>query len=130
MRPVEYSTTVRPDWIDYNGHMQDAFYGLIFSYGVDAFQDAVGFDRAYREATGCTIYLLEDHKYFLREVKVGAEVLVRTYLIGLWEKRFHLWSEMLDIRSTVILADPAFFDQTGQRMDHRGLQCLCGRQWG
>ncbi len=50
-----FQTTVRPEWIDYNGHMQDAYYGLIFSYAVDGFQDAVGFDRAYRERTGCTV---------------------------------------------------------------------------
>ena len=36
-----YQTQVLPDWIDYNGHMQDAFYGLVFSYAVDAFQDWV-----------------------------------------------------------------------------------------
>ena len=95
MKAVEYRTRVAPEWIDYNGHLQDAYFGLIFSYAVDAFQDAVGFDAAYRKATGCTIYLLEDHKFFLREVKEGADILVRTHLIGLWEKRFLLWSEML-----------------------------------
>jgi acyl-CoA thioester hydrolase len=68
-----YESTVIADWIDYNDHMQDAYYGLIFSYAVDAVQDAIGFDDAYRRRTGCTIYLLDDHKYFLKEVRVGAE---------------------------------------------------------
>ncbi len=31
-----YQTTVRPEWIDYNRHMQDAYYGLVFSYAVGA----------------------------------------------------------------------------------------------
>ncbi|MCV2869292.1 hypothetical protein OEW28_11720 [Defluviimonas sp. WL0002] len=55
-RTFHYRTSVRPEWIDYNGHMQDAYYGLVFSHAVDAFQDEVGFDAAYRKATGCTTY--------------------------------------------------------------------------
>ncbi len=85
-----YETTVRPDWIDYNGHMQDAYYGLIFSYAVDALQDAVGFDDAYRTRTDHTIYLVEDHKFFLREVGEGEVVRVETRVLGCDEKRFHL----------------------------------------
>ena len=41
-----YHTKVQSDWIDYNGHMQDAYYGLVFSHGVDALLEEVGFDRA------------------------------------------------------------------------------------
>ncbi|RYG89294.1 thioesterase [Loktanella sp. IMCC34160] len=100
-----YQTTVRPEWIDYNGHMQDAFYGLIFSYAVDAFQDAVGFDGAYRDRTGCTIYLLEDHKFFLREVREGALVEVETVLLDFNEKRFHLWSAMKEAGELVAISE-------------------------
>lgn len=90
-----YETTVISDWIDYNGHMQDAYYGLIFSFAVDAVQDAIGFDAAYRKRTGCTIYLLEDHKYFLKEVKLGAKLRVETVVLDSDEKRFHLHLTML-----------------------------------
>lgn len=89
-----YQTEVQDAWIDYNGHMQDAFYVLVFSYAVDALQDEVGFDAAYRERTGCTIYLLEDHKYFLREVKLGDQVTVETSVLGVDAKRFHLLAVM------------------------------------
>ena len=90
----DYETTVIPEWIDYNGHMQDCYYGLVFSLAVDAMQDAVGFDQAYRESTGCTIYLLEDHKYFLKEVKVGALVQVQTRVLDVDAKKFQLHLEM------------------------------------
>lgn len=33
----EYKKTVLPEWLDYNGHKQDAYYSLIFSKAVDAF---------------------------------------------------------------------------------------------
>lgn len=91
-----YETRVIPDWIDQNGHMQDAYYGLIFSYAVDKMQSEAGFDRAYRDRTDCTIYLLEDHKSFLREVKEGARVRVETRVLDCDEKRFHLHLQMWD----------------------------------
>ena len=90
----DYETTVIPEWIDYNGHMQDCYYGLVFSLAVDATQEAVAFDQAYRESTGCTIYLLEDHKYFLKEVKVGALVQVQTRVLDVDAKKFQLHLEM------------------------------------
>lgn len=90
-----YETTVISDWIDYNGHMQDAYYGLIFSFAVDAVQDAIGFDAVYRKCTGCTIYLLEDHRFFLKEVKLGAKLLVETVVLDSDDKRFHLHLTML-----------------------------------
>ena len=85
-----YETTVRPEWIDYNGHMRDSYYGLVFSLAVDALQDEVGFDEAYRRATGCTIYLVEDHKVYLKEVHEGAALRVATRVLDVDEKRFHL----------------------------------------
>ena len=90
MMPFEYTTTVKPEWIDYNGHMQDAYYSLVFSYAVDAFQDWVGFDAAYRKATDCTIYLVEEHKYFLREVKESDPLAVQISVLGVSQKVFHL----------------------------------------
>ena len=90
MMPFEFTITVKPAWIDYNGHMQDAYYGLVFSYAVDAFQDWVGFDAAYRTATDCTIYLVEEHKYFLREVKESDPLAVQISVLGVSQKVFHL----------------------------------------
>ena len=90
----QYQTMIQPAWIDYNGHMQDAYYGLIFSFAVDSLQDDVGFDQAYRSRTGCTIYLLECHTHFLQEVKVNAPVVVDTRVLGVDAKRFHLHSTM------------------------------------
>ena len=90
-----YETEIKSDWIDYNGHLQDAYYGLIFSYAVDALQDEIGFDEAYRKETGCTIYLLEDHKLYLKEVKVGAMVRVETVVLDSDDKRFHLHLRMI-----------------------------------
>lgn len=94
MTRFNYQSEINEAWIDYNGHMQDAYYGLVFSYAVDSLQDEVGFDAEYRARTGCTIYLLEDHKYFLREVKAGEVVIVETSVLAVDAKRFHLHAVM------------------------------------
>ena len=75
--------------------MQDAYYGLAFSYAVDHFQDAVGFDENYRSQTGCTIYVVEDHKFYLKEVKIGSELFIKTTLLDADKKKFILKSHML-----------------------------------
>ena len=90
-----FETKVAPEWIDYNGHMRDAYYGLVFSHAVDAFQDDVGLDAAYRAATGCTIYLVEQHSWFLAEVKEGDALVVETRVVGSDARRFHLHLTML-----------------------------------
>ncbi len=92
--PFLFDASIQEDWIDYNGHMRDAYYGLVFSYAVDALQDAVGFDAEYRARTGATIYLVEDHKRYLKEVHAGARVQVETVVLGVTDKAFHLHMTM------------------------------------
>ncbi|WP_185020680.1 thioesterase family protein [Histidinibacterium lentulum] len=93
-RAFLFETRIVPEWIDYNGHMRDAYFNLVFSLAVDALQDEVGLGEAYRRETGCTIYLLEGHVTFLREMKEGAVARVETRVIGLDSKRFHLHAQM------------------------------------
>jgi len=62
---------IRPEWIDYNGHMNVAYYTLVFDHGVDAFFDHVGLGRAYREAGTGTTFAVEQHITYNREVVAG-----------------------------------------------------------
>jgi acyl-CoA thioester hydrolase len=85
-----YRTTIQPEWVDYNGHLRDAFYLLVFSYATDALMDQLGLDEAGRARTGHTLYTLECHLNYLAEVKLGAEVEVRTQLLAHDRKRLHI----------------------------------------
>lgn len=85
-----YRTPILPEWVDYNGHLRDAFYLLIFSYATDALMDRLGLDEAGRARTGHTLYTLECHLNYLAEVKLGAEVEVRTQLLAHDRKRLHI----------------------------------------
>ncbi len=85
-----YRATLEADWIDYNGHLRDAFYGLIASYAVDAVMDHLGLDAAYRERTHCTLYTLEMHLHYLHEVKFSDELEVVSYILDFDGKRIHI----------------------------------------
>ena len=51
-----YRTAVKPEWLDYNGHMNEAYYVLIFSKSTDEFMDYAGQDAGYRTRTNTSIY--------------------------------------------------------------------------
>lgn len=90
MLPVTYKTAVQPEWVDYNGHLRDAYYLLICSFATDGLMDLIGLDEAGRARTGHTLYTLECHLNFLAEVKLGVELQVRTQLLGHDRKRLHI----------------------------------------
>jgi acyl-CoA thioester hydrolase len=85
-----YRANIEPDWIDYNGHLRDAYYGLAASYAVDELMDYLGLDAAYRETTHCTLYSLEMHIHFLHEVKEPDDLKIITSILDFDRKRIHL----------------------------------------
>jgi len=91
---VEYTDSVRPEWIDSNGHMNLAYYVVVFDLGTDRLYDALGIGNAYREATGNSCFTAETHTLYEREVKAGEPLRVATTLLGADAKRLHYFHEM------------------------------------
>ncbi len=89
-----YRATVKREWVDYNNHLRDGYYMVVFSEAIDAFMDLIFMGDAERRATMTTIYTLEAHINFLREIKESEEVEVRAQLIGHDQKRFQLFLTM------------------------------------
>ena len=85
---------MRHEWVDYNGHLNDAYYLLIFSYATDGLMAQVGLDAAWRAATGHTLYTLEVHLNYVQEVHAGVAVEVRTQILGVDAKRVHLFHSL------------------------------------
>ena len=84
-----YSTAVASEWIDYNGHLRDGYYGLVMSLACDALMDHLGLDAAYRQKTACTLFTLEEHLHFLHEVKQSDQLDLRVRILGADRKRMH-----------------------------------------
>lgn len=99
-----YRTELAPEWIDYNGHLRDAFYGLIVSYASDALMDRLGMDAAYRECTHNTLYTLEMHTHFFHEVKQSDSVFVNVRILGADQKRIHAAFDIVRDTDAVVAA--------------------------
>lgn len=89
-----YRTEVRPEWVDYNGHMSEAYYVRVFGFATDALLDPIGMDAGYRERSGMSVYTLEAHVSYLREVREGEPLRVTTQLLDLDHKRAHVFHAM------------------------------------
>ena len=87
---------VLPDWVDYNGHMGDFAYGIVFSRSATALMEEIGLDEAYRAENQATLYTLEMRIGYQRECHEGDAFTVATRVLAVDAKRMHLYQEMLD----------------------------------
>jgi acyl-CoA thioester hydrolase len=89
-----YRAPVAPEWIDYNGHMNVAYYVLAFDHATDKLFDYLAIGEAYRRATNRSIFALEAHVTYERELREGEVFAVETRLIDADRKRLHLFHAM------------------------------------
>ncbi|MGP8297522.1 thioesterase family protein [Streptomyces inhibens] len=89
-----FRQTVQDAWIDYNGHLSEAYYVLVFGFATDALMDTAGLDAAYRARTGCSLYTVEAHVRYLREVARDSELTLRTTVLGVDRKKLRFVHEM------------------------------------
>lgn len=89
-------TEVLPEWVDYNGHMNDAEYARVFSIGVDRIMRMIGIDDEFREEEQYTIYTLETHLTYLNEVLEGVPIQLTFQLLDHDEKRLHAFFVLED----------------------------------
>lgn len=85
---------VRPEWLDYNGHMNVAYFTLIFDHGTDEFYPLIGLGKPYRQRTGKSTFAVESYTTYQKELSVNEEVKVTTQLLGFDNKRIHYFHTM------------------------------------
>jgi len=90
----EHREVVQPEWIDYNGHMNVAYYFLAFDHATDAFYDAMGCGERYKEDGNFSTFTLEAHITYDREVLEGDPLRFTTQLLDFDEKRLHYFHIM------------------------------------
>lgn len=92
--PVLWRERVRDEWIDYNGHLSEPYYVLVFGHATDEVMATVGLGPAYREATGASLFTVEAHVRYLAQVSPGADLEVRSWVIGSTSKLLWIWHEL------------------------------------
>ena len=89
-----YRDVVRPEWIDYNGHLNVGYYGVVFDYATDEWLDHLGLDTPHRTQHRVTTFTLEAHFTYQREVVEGDRLRFTTRLLAFDEKRIHYLHRM------------------------------------
>ena len=83
-------------WLDYNGHMNDAAYAIVFSRAVDVFMDRIAIDARTRKSTGHTLYTLQNMIHYFKEAYLGTPLSVTGRILDHDTKRIRLWLQMTE----------------------------------
>jgi acyl-CoA thioester hydrolase len=86
---------VRPEWIDYNGHMSTPWYGAAFDAALDGFFESHGIGSRLIAERGCSFFAVEAHLTFRRELRSDQRFIIEALPVGRGARNFHLYVEML-----------------------------------
>jgi carnitine 3-dehydrogenase len=100
---------VLPEWVDYNGHMSESCFLLVFGDNSDAYFRYIGIDESYRDVDNKSFYTVQTHIHNVREVAEGAPLRLTLQLLDMDDKRMHLFHAMYHASEGHLLA-------TGEQM--------------
>jgi acyl-CoA thioester hydrolase len=85
---------IEPDWIDYNGHLNMAYYNVMMDRAIDEMWLQLGIGPDYKKERSGSTFTAECHVRYVREIHLGDPVQVTVYLLGADEKRIHTFEEL------------------------------------
>ncbi len=85
---------VKPEWIDFNQHMNVAYYVLAFDLGIDALWTRFGITDDYIEDSRGSTFAVENHVAWRRELHEGDPYFVTSQVLGYDAKRIHQFQRM------------------------------------
>ncbi len=91
---VSSAMAVEQGWIDYNGHLNVAYYGLIFDRAFDEALSLLGMGPQAAGRRGSSFFTVETHTRYVRELSPGAPVRVTLRLVDYDEKKLHLFETL------------------------------------
>ena len=88
---------VEKDWIDYNGHMNMAYYNVLFDRCTDEAFERLGLGAGYVQERKLTTYTAEIHVCYARELHLGDKVTCTFQILDNDEKRLHVFQELIHL---------------------------------
>jgi len=85
---------IEPQWIDYNGHLNMAYYNVMLDRAIDELWLTLGLGPAYRSERHGSTFTAECHVRYLREIHQGDPVQISIILVDADEKRIHTFEEL------------------------------------
>lgn len=92
--PFVYESTVVEPWIDYNGHMTEYSYNYLFAEAITVFFERLDAGSGYLARTGQTLYTVEHHVTFRREIKLGSALVISFRLLSASPCSLQMYGEM------------------------------------
>src|SRR5581483_4323202 len=86
--------TVEPAWIDYNGHLNMAYYNVLFDRAVDEAFALLGMGPDYVQKRRHSFFTAEVHVRYLRELHGGDPTRVTFQLLDYDAKRVHFFEQL------------------------------------
>src|SRR5437763_5263156 len=77
---------IEPHWIDYNGHLNMAYYNVMFDRAIDELWLTLGIGPAYMRTRHGSTFTAECHVRYLREVHLGESGQVSIVVLAADEK--------------------------------------------
>lgn len=91
-----YTQTVLPEWIDYNGHMNVAYYTKAFDTAFDeVLEDYLGIGVSFVDRARLGPMSLQSNFFYLEEMLEGEKFHVNAYLVDCDRKRMHFFGEII-----------------------------------
>jgi len=87
---ARYTTEIRQQWIDYNGHLNDAGYAVVLSEANEVLLAYLGLSADYRARTGRAMYTVECHIRYLAECRLGDVLGAASLLVSADVKRLRV----------------------------------------
>jgi len=111
--------TLDPGWIDYNGHLNMAYYNVLFDRVADFAFDLLGCGPAYRQERGLSVYVGEIHVRYLRELHADARVVGTFQILEHDEKRIRAFQTLRHVDGWTAATSEVLFlhvDLSGPRV--------------
>lgn len=93
------------EWLDYNGHMNVAYYTLAFDKSLDIFLEdllGIGESHAYKNNQGP--FVVQAHYHYLNEMRLNEKFHVRLFVVDCDKNKMHLCMEIYSLFQEKVIA--------------------------
>jgi acyl-CoA thioesterase FadM len=104
-----YRTRVQKEWLDYNGHLHDAAYGIVLSDANEELFAALGLSADYRRDQAASMFTTEYHIRYLDECGADDELRAATLLVDADARKMRLYTELFAGEGRLVATGESFY---------------------
>jgi acyl-CoA thioester hydrolase len=101
---VSSTMAIEPGWIDYNGHLNMAYYSVLLDRATDEAFSILGIGQDYVRERNASVFTAEWHVQYKRELRLDHPVRATIQLIEFDDKRIHTYLELRHARELWLAA--------------------------